>query len=323
MAATPKVDSVWIGFMDFIPVIGTVKETVELVLALYEGNTGVIREKAKAVENFVNESLKKPGKSVSGKPAAAAAVASDFSGLKNVREVRKEHIIEYMGKGSKRGTKPTPAQQEQRKRRVQDIQRDMLGKIHLINQNFNHELKEELERSTRGEHVFNNGILRFHSGVLAEFVQRHNIRNLRGYNQGTIDELGIHTLPQDTANDIQDNMKVHFDDDEFYVNANAVLYGEYCRVLREALLAVLGHINPGEETQEQRQEVNNIINNMNNFQIYVDQLAKEKWIGNRQDRQTRFDVVRAQVATMYNTDRGLVWCTRVMNVVAPWFGIRQ
>ncbi|KAF5887318.1 uncharacterized protein DAT39_022298, partial [Clarias magur] len=59
MAATPEVDSVWIGFMDIVPVIGTVKEAVELVLTLYEGDERVIREKAKAVENFVKESLKK------------------------------------------------------------------------------------------------------------------------------------------------------------------------------------------------------------------------------------------------------------------------
>ncbi|KAF5887514.1 uncharacterized protein DAT39_022243, partial [Clarias magur] len=59
MDTVSEVDSVWIGFMDIIPVIGTVKEAVELVLAQYEGDEGVIREKAKAVENFVKESLKK------------------------------------------------------------------------------------------------------------------------------------------------------------------------------------------------------------------------------------------------------------------------
>ncbi len=60
MMATPlEDDTVWIGFMDIVPVIGTVKETVELVLAVYEGNKAVIKEKEKAVKNIVNESLKK------------------------------------------------------------------------------------------------------------------------------------------------------------------------------------------------------------------------------------------------------------------------
>ncbi len=39
--------------MDIVPVIGTVKEAVELVSALYEGNEAVIKEKEKAVENIV------------------------------------------------------------------------------------------------------------------------------------------------------------------------------------------------------------------------------------------------------------------------------
>ncbi len=60
MMATPlEDDTVWIGFMDIVPVIGTVKEAVELVLALYEGNEAVMKEKEEALENIVKESLNK------------------------------------------------------------------------------------------------------------------------------------------------------------------------------------------------------------------------------------------------------------------------
>ncbi len=59
MSAAAEKDTVWIGFMDIVPVIGTVKEAVELVLAVYEGNKAVIKEKEKAVKNIVKESLKK------------------------------------------------------------------------------------------------------------------------------------------------------------------------------------------------------------------------------------------------------------------------
>ncbi len=58
MMATPlEEDTVWIGFMDIVPVIGTVKEAVELVLAVYEGNRAVIKEKEKALENIVKGSF--------------------------------------------------------------------------------------------------------------------------------------------------------------------------------------------------------------------------------------------------------------------------
>lgn len=59
MSAAAKEGTVWIGFMDIVPVIGTVKEAVELVLALWEGDEMVIKEKEKAVENIVKESLQK------------------------------------------------------------------------------------------------------------------------------------------------------------------------------------------------------------------------------------------------------------------------
>ncbi len=45
--------------MDIVPVIGTVKEAVELVLAVYEGNRAVIKEKEEALENIVEGSFKK------------------------------------------------------------------------------------------------------------------------------------------------------------------------------------------------------------------------------------------------------------------------
>lgn len=54
------------------------------------------------------------------------------------------------------------------------------------------------------------------------------------------------------------------------------MYGEYCRALRDALLAMLNHINPGAVTAEETQRVNFVIDNINNLGIYVDQLARVK-----------------------------------------------
>ncbi|XP_059381673.1 uncharacterized protein LOC132116826 [Carassius carassius] len=228
-------------------------------------------------------------------------------------------IIEYMIKGSKKGTKPqTQAQQKERQKKVEAIQKDMLEKIRIIKPDFNKELTEELKRSKRGEHVFNNHILKFHSTVLTDFIQRYNIANRQGYNQPAMDTLGRHTLTQNSATEIQTNMVVHFGEDEFYVNSNAVLYGEYCRALRDAMLAVLGHINPDDVTQQEREWVNVIIDNMNNHAIYVDQLAAGTWIANNAARQARFEVVRQQVVTMYNTDRGLGWCIHILNQVGTF-----
>ncbi|KAK2915786.1 hypothetical protein Q8A67_000160 [Cirrhinus molitorella] len=312
MATAAGEDTVWIGFMDIVPVIGTVKEAVELVLAVYEGNKAVVMEKEKAIENI---KLTRPDK-----PAAAP-----FSGNENVIEIRKAMIAEHVMKGSKRGTKPpTPAEQKERQKRVEAIQKDMLEKIHIVKPKFSEALKEELTRSKRGEHVFNNDILKFHSKVLTEFIQIKKIYMLRGYNEEEImEKLGKLTLPKKTAEEIQTNMVVHFEDDEFYVNANAVVYGVFCSVLRGALLDVLGHINPDDVTEEKSDWVNFVIDTMNKYEIYVDQLAKDKWINKKPTKQTQFEQVRREVAHMYKTDRGLDWCREILKKVAPWFEFRQ
>ncbi len=241
-------------------------------------------------------------------------------------EVKREKIIEYMNTASKRGAKPsTSAEKKEREKRVEDIKKDMLEKIRIVDPDFKVELKEELERSQRGEHVFNNNILKSHSKVLKEFIQIKNINNLQGYNQRqhAINELGKHTLSQNTADDIQTNMVVDFDEDEFYMNANGVVYGVYCRVLREAMLVVLNHINPGAVRPEETRWVQFVIDNMNNLQIYVDELARDRWIGNNATKQARFEQVRGEVAHMYNTKRGVDWCIDILTEVAPLFGPTQ
>ncbi|KAA0721374.1 hypothetical protein E1301_Tti021884 [Triplophysa tibetana] len=327
MSSAAKQDTVWMGFMDIVPVIGTVKEAVELVLALYEGDKGVILKKEKAFENIVKESLKKFEKLTPAAAAAAAAgVYNEHSGLRNVREVSKEKIIEYMMIGSKKGPKPqTAAEQKVRQKKVQVIQRDMLEKIQILKPDFYEELKEELKRSNRGEHVFNNDILKFHLKVLTEFKREQDIDDRPGYLQvkEEVDALGKHTLSQNTAAEIQTNMVVHFGADEFYVNANTILYGEYCRALRDALLVVLRNINPDDVTGEQRERVNSVIDNMNNLEIFVDQLAKVSWIANKRDRQERFDRVKQDLVRMYKTARGLQWCLEILRLFQRFYNQGQ
>lgn len=324
MAAVSDMKTVWIGFMDIVPVIGTVKESVELVLALYEGNKAVIKEKEKALENTMKESLKTHVKksTLPDKPAAAAGATVEFSGLKNVTEVRKENIIEYMLKGATKGTKPSPAHQKERKKKVEDIKNKVLENSHSINPKFNQDLSENVKRPKRGEHVFNNGILKFHSKVLTDFIQNRGVDRLRGYDQQAMNELGKHPLPQNTATEIQTNMVVFFADDEYYVDANAIPFGQYCRDLRDALLVVLGNINPDDVTDEERRRVETLLNDMNNLQIYVDQAAKQKWIGNNQDRQARVEAVRQEVRNMFSMGHFSNWCNRVMRQVQPLFNQR-
>ncbi len=237
-------------------------------------------------------------------------------------------IVEYLKKGSKRGTKPlTPAQQREREKIFKKIKKDMLKKVCIIDPVFKEELKKELKKSKRGKHVFNNNILKFHSDVLKEFIKRHRIGNRQGYNQHqqAVKELGRCTLSQNTVKEIRKKMVVDFGVDELYVNANAVVYGVYCRALREAMLVVLNHINPDDVTEEESRRVILVIDNMINLQVYVDHMAKVKWIAldRTGTRRIRFERVRREVACMYKRYRGFDWCIDILYEVTPLFGHRQ
>ncbi len=58
---------------------------------------------------------------------------------------------------------------------------------------------------------------------------------------------------------------------------------------------------------------------MNKLEIYVDEQARDRWIGNNATKHARFERVRREVAHMYNTDRGVDWCIRILTEVAPLF----
>ncbi|KAI5096280.1 hypothetical protein C0J45_13174 [Silurus meridionalis] len=328
MGTGSGVDTVWIGFMDIVPVIGTVKEAVELVLALYGGNKGMVKEREKAIKNILKIQLgltdkKENDEPKSTKPAAGAAATSKIPGLSDVSEVRMEKIIECVNKGSKRTQEKSQAEQIKREKRVEEIKEDMLKKVRDIKPDFYEELTEELKRSRRGEHVFNNDILKFHYKVLVEFLNRLGFSNRPQFNEETMKRLARHTLSQNTAEQIETEMVVHFDDDEFYVNANAVMYSVYCRELREAFFEILSHLNPLDVTEEETRRVDFVIDNMNNFEIYVDHLAKQKWIGNNGDKLNRFMGVKQKVVTMYKTERGVEWSIDTLREIERLLGQRQ
>ncbi|KAK2827745.1 hypothetical protein Q7C36_018671 [Tachysurus vachellii] len=314
--------TVWIGFMDIVPVIGAVKESVEFVLALYEGNSEEIKEKEKALDDIVMQLTQ------SGYKAAAAA--ADTTKCYNVKEVSKGKITKHVNKASK-NQNLTSAEKGARMRKLDEIRRGVEEKLSKIGRLMPGELTEQLTRARKGEHVFNNNILKFHSNVVHDFIVKSKIHLLRGYEskEQTLKELGKHTLSPQTEADIQTNMVVDFEPHEFYVNANAILYGCFSKVLREAFVKVLCepfvkvlHFpDPSKETN--KQWVTFIIECMNYYEIYVDEFAKEKWINKKQKQKMRFLEVRGEVAHMYRTGRGLTWCAEIICEVEPLFDGRQ
>ncbi|XP_076843067.1 uncharacterized protein LOC143487783 [Brachyhypopomus gauderio] len=328
--------SVWVGFIEDLPVIGTVKEAVELVLAVYEGKQSVVKLKEEAIktslcappQEFLQELMRMLAIPEKTQTSAASEGQTGSAGLQDITEVRLGYIADYIQnvnkskKGQQKGKQTKPIDKVKTLENITDKVQEI---IRLIKPDFafNQPLKEELRRSNRGEHVFNNDILTFHKELLKDFFYKR--QHAFNPNQDDIDtlinELGNHGLDNNTVCEISTNMIVHFDEEEFYVNSNAVVYGIYCAELRNNLFLMF---NPNIEIGDNVSNVNDIIDHMNDNEVYVDHFAKEKWIKedkrNRIERSRRFELVKDNVADMYKQQFGDQWCAEIKNRLSELVG---
>ncbi|XP_063080269.1 uncharacterized protein LOC134470167 [Engraulis encrasicolus] len=292
---------VWVGFIDgLLPVVGSVKEAVEWVLAVAADKKALADEKLKVINGRLGQKGKydKSSRSSSGyasdSSTSSSSSTSRFSSGQAAMDVAsvpdtnlKDFIIE-VGKGKVRpptGGPPVRSKTDQKK--MQDTRETTLRKILRINQNFqlNDPLADDGKRSRRGEHVINNGVISFYHKVVDDFMKATHIPNT----------LGVESpLDNDTRVAIQNDLIAHFDEDELYINANALIYGEYSRVLKQALTNWLAA-----ETQEVVGDVNRFVQAMNEEEAYVDWLARDKYIGNQNARRVRVETTRGQVVNMF------------------------
>lgn len=169
--------------------------------------------------------------------------------------------------------------------------------------------KKEDKRPKRGEHIINNGVLNLHRDIINIFLSRSGI---------TSDGLGGLLFPadgeesriirdcsqyfdSDVARDIQQTLKVHFDQNESYIDANALLYGRTIELLRELAVQHMLHLywDPLNKGTRHTQPLRATIQSINKELLYVDQNALRKW---RQENRSEFTYMRAKNAvwTMFD-----------------------
>lgn len=139
-------------------------------------------------------------------------------------------------------------------------------------------------RTGKGQHVINNGVLSFHRGVLEDLLTK--------VGGACLDIDDIKRLLPDLAvslnkydKDIISGMVVHFADDEDYIDYSAYVYGVtvYNLKPRNALLKYLKKrtsVEQGEDRCASRHanDVRDIVNNMNEYEVYVDPTARDRWV---------------------------------------------
>ncbi|XP_041923427.1 uncharacterized protein LOC121688115 isoform X1 [Alosa sapidissima] len=293
MASTES--HVWVGFIEGLPVVSSVREAVEWVLAVAADDLPLAEEKLKVITARLEEGDKlkefKSLRSSSGYSSDSTSASSSASlpsmHVESIPEMDLMAHIVAVGQKNKGKKADESVQDRARKKEVQEVQDETLKKIRLIDKTYkfpeNERLDDYGQRSGRGEHVINNNVIKIYRKVVREH-----------FNQDI--DMAC-PLDDDTANAIMYELVVHFDIGELYINANALIYGEYCRRFKEASKAFLTN-----NSQENRKRVDNIVHHMNEErkEAYVDPYAKAKWIGNQERRRDRFQAIRNKVATMFN-----------------------
>ena len=92
--------------------------------------------------------------------------------------------------------------------------------------------------------------------------------------------------------------------DEFYVDYNADVFGEYVRELRKALVAYLkADTSPNQNDryriQETRRRIYSIAREMVNHEVYVDPMARDRWLNQNQNHRENYNLVRDALKEMF------------------------
>ncbi|XP_028830308.1 uncharacterized protein LOC114786900 [Denticeps clupeoides] len=319
-------EMVWVGFLDSVPVIGSVKEAVEWVLALGEGDPMLAAEKMMVALGLQKETSgrsfgRSSGFSSADEGDACADMAGTDAAVHGVPLISLSSYIENMASKGKKGSRSQEADQQQKKmigikNMIEEVFRRIDPDFHIDEQL----LKDTGVRSERGEHVINNDVLKFHKKIENFLTNSCDVQC---------------PLDKSIQNDIMYEMVAEFELDEPYINVNSVIYRVYCGVLKFALFKLLepNHhmmfssfpavqnwmrkMHRRTEEVNWRDEADRIITNMNACQAYVDPFAKVKWTGNSPDNLRKFEAARQSVAVMYQVTCGTFYIVR--NHQSRWF----
>ncbi|XP_062381144.1 uncharacterized protein LOC134069253 [Sardina pilchardus] len=210
---------------------------------------------------------------------------------KEERKRKSRQEVEHEKPNKKRKTEQKQLMQaEARQKEVQRIQDMTLQNIRRIIPHF--QFKEPLvddgKRSSKGEHVINKDVITFY----------HMVDDFRKNNECPTKPITL-GCPLEAA---IDELVVHFDKDELYINANAVLYGEYSRALKKALTACMqgGRRIKDNAHNDNEPGVSSIVQHMNKVEAYVDEFAKNKFIGDDKAKKSKFETIRNETKTMFS-----------------------
>lgn len=144
------------------------------------------------------------------------------------------------------------------------------------------------QRSKRGEHVINNGVVSVYKNIIESFLTKNFgtswAASVRIEQNSSIYRAIHRTLSDSVTKNIQERLVVTIDD-AYYINANALVYGTAIFIIREAAQA---HMQAMYDTGNYQGSIYSMIikhsiTYLNDYDMYVDPTALRYWKAQRRD----------------------------------------
>lgn len=250
---------------DDVFVAGTNKEIVELVTAFLVKDIPLLEQ--------ICQELNIDPKTIFGEYASYTYAKISELALKtgSLFGMSQEKLVEIIKKGGKKG-----------RQAVRQFFSDLFKQ--------KDKTKEKDERSRRGEHVINNGVINVYRDIIGSFLVRSGItrEGLGALTRLSTEESQVlrdctSYFDTKTKTDIRNVLKVFIDENTAYIDANALLYGVSIQLLRESAVKHMLELYYKEtlsitDGSSQTQPLKAIIRTMNDSLLYVDQHALSIWL---------------------------------------------
>lgn len=163
-------------------------------------------------------------------------------------------------------------------------------------------LSGNLRGSTKqGHHVINKGVLLFKYNVLQRLLEC-----VKGANRNDMNRL-LGDLPESFDEGCRDlisnKMVVQFDQNENKIDCNDEVYGVYQHELGSALMGFLKNKTSeehGKDYDENVKRVQQIVAKMKEFEVYVDPMARDRWIGTDKKKRIKYRECIKKVQKMFD-----------------------
>ncbi|XP_046568822.1 uncharacterized protein LOC124277197 [Haliotis rubra] len=279
--------SVWTDWLDFIPVVGTVKNTVEAVTAVCHGDYDLAKEKgASAALGLVLDVL------TGGTEHAAGTAALKVGQKLALKGTTEKVVVNVMTKaGARAGTKAVAAR----------ILIHELGKKSSRPKDPKTNEDEKKKPSQRGEHVINNNVLKVFRTIIDRFADKIGSTAAQLLKEDTTAYKAYYSpLPEATTQSIGNIMVAHIPEEDQYIDANATAYGIAIGEISDMVVTYMYDYygNNSYNAPVVDRSITELVRLLNESHLYVDEYAKQYWL-HHGGSEALFEESRRQVVQMF------------------------